>query len=135
MNSNQESASRWLTKWITEARRSYISASALTLLSAGCFVVFSWYLSEFAASWLNYGQILPHTLLYASVFLTGRYVFAHFSSLINYRAGNIIVSKIKKKLYPRLLNNSQSDSISSTLLVTRVSDDLKPFFSFFYLML
>jgi ATP-binding cassette, subfamily C, bacterial CydD len=131
MNSNQESASRWLTKWITEARRSYISASALTLLSAGCFVVFSWYLSEFAASWLNYGQILPHTLLYASVFLTGRYVFAHFSSLINYRAGNIIVSKIKKKLYPRLLNNSQSDSISSTLLVTRVSDDLKPFFSFF----
>ena len=131
MNSNQESASRWLTKWIPEAKRLYIFASVCTLISAGCFVVFSWYLSEFAASWLNYGQILPHTLLYASVFLTGRYVFAHFSSLINYRAGNIIVSKIKRNLYPRLLNNSQSDSISSTLLVTRVSDDLKPFFSFF----
>ena len=131
MNSNQESASRWLTKWIPEAKRLYISASVLILISAGCFVAFSWYLAGFAASWLNYNQILSHTLLYASVFLTGRYVFAHFSSIINYKAGNIIVSKIKRKLYPRLLNNSQSDSISSTLLVTRVSDDLKPFFSFF----
>jgi ATP-binding cassette, subfamily C, bacterial CydD len=131
MNSNQESASQWLAKWIPEAKRLYITASVFTLLSAGCFVVFSWYLSKFAASWLIYGQILPLTLLYASVFLTGRYVFAHFSSLINYRAGYTIVSKIKKKLYPRLLNNNHSDSISSMLLVTRVSDDLKPFFSFF----
>ena len=65
------------------------------------------------------------------MFLAGRYVFAHFASLINYRAGNIIVSGIKKKLYPRLLNNSESDSISSTLLVTRISDDMKPFFSMF----
>jgi ATP-binding cassette, subfamily C, bacterial CydD len=86
---------------------------------------------SFAASWLNSGQILPNMLLYASVFLIGRYVFAHFSSIVSYRAGNLIVSKIKKKLYPRLLNNSQSDSISSTLFVTRLSDDLKPFFSFF----
>ncbi len=131
MNSKHESASQWLGKWMTEAKRFYIFASAFTLLSAGCFVVFSWYLAEFAATWLISGQILPHTLLYALGFLTGRYVLAHFSSLINYRAGNLIVSKIKKKLYPRLLNDSQSDSISSTLLVTRVSDDLKPYFSFF----
>jgi ATP-binding cassette subfamily C protein CydD len=131
MNSKQDNASQWLTKWIPEATHLYISASVLIVLSAGCFVVFSWYLSEFAALWLNCGQIVPHFLLYASVFLAGRYVFAHFSSLINYRAGNIIVSKIKRKLYPILLDNSQSDSVSSSLLVTRVSEELKPFFSFF----
>jgi ATP-binding cassette subfamily C protein CydD len=131
MSSKHESASRWLGKWMTGAKRFYISASAFTLLSAGCFVVFSWYLSEFAATWLVFDQILSYTLLYALAFLTGRYVFAHFASLINYRAGNLIASNIKKRLYPKLLNNSQSDAISSTLLVTRVSDDLKPYFSFF----
>jgi ATP-binding cassette subfamily C protein CydD len=131
MSSKHESASRWLGKWMTEAKRFYISASAFTVLSAGCFVVFSWYLSEFAATWLVFDQILSYTLLYALVFLIGRYVFAHFASLINYRAGNLIASNIKKRLYPKLLNNSQSDAISSTLLVTRVSDDLKPYFSFF----
>ena len=128
---NPENAFRWLIKWIPEVKWAYIFASVFTILSAGCFVVFSWYLSEFAAIWLNEDQIFSHTLLYAFAFLTGRYVFAYFSSLINYQAGNTIVSKIKKTLYPRLLNNSQSDSISSSLLVTRVSDDLKPFFSFF----
>ncbi|MDA3912544.1 MAG: ATP-binding cassette domain-containing protein [Bacteroidales bacterium] len=128
---NPESASRWLIQWIREAKRSYISASVFTLLSAGCFVVFSWYLSDFATIWLNEGLILPDKLLYAFAFLAGRYVFAHFSSIINYQAGNFIVSEIKKKLYPNLLNTSQKDSVSSTLLVTRVSDDLKPFFSFF----
>lgn len=131
MSSNNQSASRWLTNWMTEARKFYISASAFILLSAGCFVVFSWYLSEFAATWLVLGQILPQKLLYAFGFLAGRYVFAHLASLINYRAGNLIVSNIKKRLYPKLLNNNESDSISSTLLVTRVSDDLKPYFSFF----
>lgn len=131
MNLKYESASRWLTRWMTEAKKSYIFASVYTLLSAGCFVVFSWYLSEFAATWLVSGQILSHKLLYALVFLAGRYFFAHFSSLINYNAGHLIVSKIKKNLYPRLLNNNQSDSISSTLLVTRISDDLRPYFSFF----
>ena len=128
---NPENAFRWLIKWIPEVKWAYIFASVFTLLSTVCFVVFSWYLSEFAAIWLNEDQIFPHALLYAFAFLTGRYVFAYFSSLINYQAGNTIVSKIKKTLYPRLLNNSQSDSISSSLLVTRVSDDLKPFFSFF----
>lgn len=131
MSSNQENASRWLGKKIAEAKGAYISASAFTILSAGCFVIFCWYLSEFAASWLNEGVILPNTLLFALLFLTGRYLLTHFASLFNYNAGNIIVSKIKKELYPILLNNSKQDSVSSTLLVTRVSDDLKPFYAFF----
>lgn len=131
MSSNQENASRWLGKKIAEAKGAYISASAFTILSAGCFVIFCWYLSEFAASWLNEGVILLNTLLFALLFLTGRYLLAHFASLFNYNAGNIIVSKIKKELYPILLNNSKQDSVSSTLLVTRVSDDLKPFYAFF----
>lgn len=131
MSSSQENASRWLGKKIIEAKKIYISASVFTILSAGCFVVFCWYLSVFAASWLNEGLILSNTLLYASLFLTGRYIFAYFESLLNYKAGNVIVSKIKKKLYPILLNNSQYDSVSSNLLVTRISDDLKPFYAFF----
>ena len=57
MSSNQENASRWLGKKIAEAKGAYISASAFTILSAGCFVIFCWYLSEFAASWLNEGVI------------------------------------------------------------------------------
>lgn len=131
MDSNKESASKWLSKWMKEAKVFYISASVLTLISAGCFVVFSWHLSKFAAGWLTHGNILTHSLLYALAFITGRYVFAHISSILNHKAGTTIVSKIKKKLYPRLLHNNESDSISSTLLMTRVSDDLKPFFSFF----
>lgn len=131
MSSNQESASLWLNKKIAEAKGAYILASILTILSAGCFVIFCWYLSEFAASWLDNRLVLTNTLLYALIFLTGRYILAHFASLLNYRAGNIIVSKVKKKLYPILLNNSQSDSISSTLFVTRISDDLKAYFAFF----
>lgn len=131
MDSNQDNASRWLGKKVIEAKGAYISASVLTILSAGCFIIFCWYLSDFAALWLNDGIVLPQILLYASIFLTGRYIFAHFASLLNYKAGDIIVSKIKKILYPILLNNSQSDSVSSTLLVTRVSDDLKPFYAFF----
>ncbi len=131
MNSNQESASRWLGKKIAEAKGAYLSASVFTILSAGCFVIFCWYLSGFAASWLNNGLVLPDELLKASAFLTGRYVFVHFASLFNYKAGNIIVSGIRKKLYPILLNDSQFDSISSTLFMTKISDDLKPFFAFF----
>jgi len=128
---NPENASRWLNKWLYEAKWAYSFAAVFTIASAGCFVFFSWYLSEFAANWLTGDQIFSHKLLYAFAFLTGRYVFAHFSSVINYRAGDSIVSKIKRKLYPRLLHDNRSDSISSTLLVTRVSDDLKPFFAFF----
>ena len=131
MNSKQESASGWLGKSMAEAKGAYLSASLMTILSAGCFVAFSWYLSAFAASWLVDGQVLAHQLLYAVAFITGRYVFAHFASVLNYNAGNVIVAKVKKKIYPELLNNNQTDSISSTLLVTRATDDLKPFYSFF----
>lgn len=131
MNSKQESASGWLGKSMAEAKGAYLSASLMTILSAGCFVAFSWYLSAFAASWLVDGEVLAHQLLYAVAFITGRYVFAHFASVLNYSAGNVIVAKVKKKLYPELLNNNQTDSISSTLLVTRATDDLKPFYSFF----
>lgn len=131
MNSDPKSASKWLNKKIIEVKGAYISASVLTILSVGCFVAFSWYLSKFAALWLDSGLILPKLLLYAALFLTGRYIFAYFASQFNYKAGNIIVSKIKKKLYPILLNNSQSDSVSSALFITRVSDDLKPYFAFF----
>jgi ATP-binding cassette subfamily C protein CydD len=131
MDSKQESASRWLGKKIVEAKGVYLYASLLTMLSAGCFVLFGWYLSEFAATWLIAGQIETERLLYAMAWLTGRYVFAHFASLLNYNAANIIVAKIKKKLYPQLLNNSQTDSVTGTLLVTRTSDDLKPFYAFF----
>ena len=131
MNSNQDNASRWLFKWMGEAKKHYIFALVLTLASAGCFVLFSWYLSFFAATWLTADRLLPNYLLLELLFIAGRYLFGHFASVINYSAGSIIVAKIKKKLYPRLLNNNQHDSISGTLMVTRVSDDLKPFFSFF----
>ena len=131
MDSNKESASKWLSIWMKEAKVFYIFASLLTLISAGCFVVFSWHLSKFAAEWLTRGTALSESLAWALVFITGRYVFAHGASLLNYKAGTAIVSKIKKKLYPKLLNNNESDSISSTLFLTRISDDLKPFFSFF----
>ncbi|GAB6007779.1 ATP-binding cassette domain-containing protein [Dysgonomonas reticulitermitis] len=131
ISSNQESASRWLGKKMAEAKNAYIPAAIFTILSAGCFIVFCWYLSGFAASWLNEGLVLLNVLLYATIFLTGRYIFAHFASLFNYKAGNIIVSGIKRKLYPILLSNSREDSVSSTLFVTRVSDDLKPFYAFF----
>ncbi len=131
MNSKQESASGWLGKSMAEAKSAYLSASLMTILSAGCFVAFSWYLSGFAASWLVDGEVLAYQLLYAVAFITGRYVFAHFASVLNYNAGNVIVAKVKKRLYPELLNNNQTDSISSTLLVTRATDDLKPFYSFF----
>lgn len=131
MSSKQESASRWLGKKMAEAKGAYIAASVFTIVSAICFVVFCWYLSEFAALWVNEGLLLPNLLLYSLVFLTGRYVFAHFASQYNYNAGNAIVSKIKKQVYPLLLDNSQLDSTSSALYVTRISDDLKPFFAFF----
>lgn len=106
-------------------------ASLFTLLSASCFVVFSWYLSTFSAQWLDHGLILPNTLIIASLFLAGRYLFAHLESRFNYKAGNRIVAGLKKELYPRLLNNSKLDSTTSTLYVTRVSDDLRPYFAFF----
>ena len=131
MSSNQESASKWLGKSIADAKNIYLLASLATILSASCFVAFSWYLSDFAASWLVNSEVLPLKLLYAAAFIAGRYVLAHFASVLNYNAGNVIVDKVKKRLYPELLHNNQTDSISGTLLVTRATDDLKPFYSFF----
>jgi ATP-binding cassette, subfamily C, bacterial CydD len=131
MKKNQESTSNWLTKRVRAALPEYISASVLTFLSAVCFVGFSWFLAAFAALWLEKDLIQTQNLLYASLFLVGRYVFAYFASILNYKSGNIIVSSIKRKIYPALLNNSETDSVSASLLVTRISDDLKPYFSFF----
>lgn len=113
------------------ARGTYAVASLFTLLSAASFVAFSWYLSEFAASWLDHGDLLPETLLPALAFLAGRYLFAHFESRFNYRAGNTIVAGIKRELYPVLLQENRLDSTSGALYMTKISDDLKPYFAFF----
>lgn len=126
-----ENNTRWLVRRALDEKRLFVIASVLTVLSAACFVLFSWFLSKFAATWLASDEIIPQSLLIALAFLAGRYLFAHFASLMNYRAGSTIVSKIKRSLYPRLLHQNQSDAVESTLLVTRVSDDLKPFFTFF----
>lgn len=125
------SASAWLGKRMTSARGMYVTASLFTFLSAGCFVIFSWYLSEFAASWLDNGEVISETLLIASVFLAGRYLFAHLESRNNYNAGNAVVVNIKKELYPVLLQDSRLNSTDSALYVTKISDDLKPYFAFF----
>ncbi|MDR0421572.1 MAG: ATP-binding cassette domain-containing protein [Proteiniphilum sp.] len=130
-NSNRDNASRWLISRVPEAMGAYLAASVLTVISAGCFVFFCRYLSDFAASQVGDGSAHPGALLFASVFLTGRYVFACFASQLNYGAGSIIVSKIKKKIYPLLLNGNRLDAASSALYVTRICDDLKPFFAFF----
>lgn len=131
MEANGENATRWLGKRVTEAKGAYLTASFFTIISAVCFVFFCQYLSEFAALWVDKGIVNPPILLYAVAFLTGRYIFAHLASQYNYNAGNTIVSKIKKRIYPLLLNNNQLDSTSSALYVTKISDDLKPFYAFF----
>ena len=82
MSSNQESASKWLGKSIADAKNIYLLASLATILSASCFVAFSWYLSDFAASWLVNSGVLPLKLLYAAAFLAGRYVLGPFSWLL-----------------------------------------------------
>ena len=62
MDAKPPSASRWLSAWMKEAGKAYMLAGLLTLLSAGCFVVFSWYLSRFAADWLVSNQLEPGNL-------------------------------------------------------------------------
>lgn len=131
MKEKPENETRWVMRWAVEQKWSYIWASLFTLLSAACFVFFSWFISDFSATWLVDQELQPRVLVYALCFLAGRYAFAQWASVLNYRAGSSIVEKVKQQLYPRLLHDNQSDSISSTLLLTRVSDDLKPFFSFF----
>jgi ATP-binding cassette subfamily C protein CydD len=131
MSPKQQSASGWLGKRMAVARGTYAMASLCTLLSAASFVAFSWYLSQFAALWLNNGTLHPEMLWLASAFLAGRYLFAHLESRFNYRAGNTIVAGIKKELYPVLLQENQLDSTSGALYMTKISDDLKPYFAFF----
>ncbi len=131
MSIKQQSASQWLNQKIAEAKPAYFIAALCTLLSAGSFVLFSWYLSGFAALWVDHGEVVPRILFFALVFLTGRYIFAHIASLFNYRAGEIIVSRIKDRLYPVLLHHNETDSISGSLYLTRITDDLKPYFASF----
>ena len=131
MSIRQESASKWLNNKLTGVRGQYASATLFTLLSAGCFVAFSWFLSEFAASWLDNGIIDSEKILIASFFLTGRYIFAYLESRFNYNAGNSIVDEIKKELLPILLHNSKLNSTDSALYITKISDDIKPYFAFF----
>ncbi len=113
------------------ARGSYIIASVFTMLSASSFVVFSWYLAKFSSTWLDSGIVMPEMMIYASIFLAGRYLFAHLESISNYKAGNKIVAGIKKELFPLLLKDSSLDSTTSALYVTKISDDLRPYFAFF----
>ena len=131
MSVKEEGASKWLGKRMSGARKTYVLASFFTIISASCFVLFSWYLSVFAANWLDNGLIIPKTLIIASAFLAGRYFFANLESRFNYSAGNAIVADIKKELFPVLLNNNRLDSTSSALYVTKISDDLRPYFAFF----
>ncbi len=131
MSAKKQSASGWLGKRMAVARGTYAVASLFTMLSAASFVAFSWYLSEFAASWLNNGELLPEMLLPALAFLAGRYLFAHLESRSNYQAGNTIVAGIKQELYPVLLHENQLDSTTGALYMTKISDDLKPYFAFF----
>lgn len=131
MDSIDKSATRWLNKKIIEAKGNYIAASMFTVFSAVSFVFFAWYFSIFASLWLIEDVISPNYLFYALLFLTGRYVLAYFASLQNYGAGNSIVSKIKKRLYPILLKDNALDSTSAALYLTKITDDLKPYFSFF----
>src|SRR5690554_5814578 len=86
MSEKSKSASKWLSKKMAAAKSTYMIASLFTLFSASCFVVFSWYLATFAAEWLDNGLIVARTLLIASLFLAGRYLFAHLESRFNYKA-------------------------------------------------
>ena len=131
MSTKQVSASKWLSNRMSGAKRSYISASIFTLLSSVCFIIFSWYLSSFSAELLEKSVIQTNLIIYASIFIAGRYIFAHFESRSNFNAGNTIVARIKKELYPVLLKESNLDSTSSALYITKISDDLKPYFAFF----
>lgn len=131
MSSKSLTATGWLNKKLSEAKSFYIFASLLSLVSAASFIVFCWYLAQFSATWLTSGIVNPNYLLISLVFLVSRYVFAHYSSVLNYNASSLIVSKIKKETYPSLLNHNELDSTTATLYVTKISDDLKPYYAFF----
>lgn len=131
MSLTPPTATRWLNNKVTDSKDIYLWSAFFTLISAVCFVFFCWFLSNFAATWLTSNILRPHWLLYSLVFLAGRYIFAHFASLMNYNAANKIVSRVKQELYPTLLHNNNLDSTESTLYLTKVADDLKSYFSSF----
>lgn len=131
MNTQSQTPSRWLNQKVAEAKKEYAFAAVFVVASAACFAVFCWYLSGFAATWLTDGTLSARLLVQSLSFLTGRYVFAHFASLQNNRAGDAIVSRIKKRAYPVLLQNNRLESTTSALYVTKVADDLKAYFAFF----
>jgi ATP-binding cassette subfamily C protein CydD len=64
---------------------------------------------------LTKNLIIPETLLLASVFLGGRYLFAHLESISNYNAGNAIAVNIKKELYPVLLSLKTTTTLKEQL--------------------
>ncbi len=131
MSSKSPTATGWLNKKLSEAKKFYLFASLLSLVSAASFIVFCWYLAQFSATWLTSGIVNPDYLLISLVFLVSRYVFAHYASVLNFNAGSLVVSKIKKETYPSLLNHNELDSTTATLYVTKISDDLKPYYAFF----
>lgn len=131
MSLQPETATRWLNNKITSSIGAYLCSGLLALISAICFVFFCWYLSEFVALWLTDNILHHNKLIYALLFLTGRYLFAHFASLVNYNTAKKIVSDIKRELYPTLLNDNRLDATESTILLTKVADDLKHYFSSF----
>ncbi len=131
MSSQPQTATRWLNNKITSLKGAYMWSGLLALISAISFVFFCWYLSEFAALWLIDNIIQHNKLLYALLFLAGRYILAHFASLVNYDTAKKIVSGIKRELHPTLLNDNRLDATESTVLLTKVADDLKHYFSTF----
>lgn len=131
MSLQPETATRWLNNKITSSIGAYLCSGLLALISAISFVFFCWYLPEFAALWLTDNIIQHNKLLYALLFLTGRYILAHLASLVNYNTAKKIVSDIKRELHPTLLNDNRLDATESTILLTKIADDLKHYFSSF----
>lgn len=127
----QYSASKWLNRKLSEAKKQYIYALLFTLSSAAAYIGFSWFLSRFAAFWTESARIEIKLLGIAACFLGGRYFFAHFALIFNYNAGDKIVSRLKSEAYPKLLHNNELDTASSTLYLTKMADDLKPYYTSF----
>lgn len=131
MSTKQQTASRWLNSRLHTAKVPYAIASVFTLLSVGSFVIFCHLIASYVDLWLSHDIIESKLLVQALFALAGRYVFAMFESVSNYRAGNLITSQIKEKLYPVLLTDNQLDSTSSAMYITKICDDLKSYYAFF----
>lgn len=131
MAKTKQGASAWLNAKLIYAKRYYIPAALLTLLSAGCFVFFCAFLARFSSDWLLLDVFQPLRLVYGLLFLAGRYALAHGATYLNNKAGSTIVETIKTETYSKLLSQNQFDSTASTLYVTSMADHLKPYFSSF----